>query len=180
MYLRPEVILKWSGPFFKIELRTLYFSPTQQTFLNVCWRRTFLPQKSENVRPHSNNSIDNATPSSGTSPLASYKEVPPPPGLIHVVINSPPLPTAPRSPHRAIHIMIFLSNPLNCYFLSARHSHPAFSAHLNVWNRLLTKKLFHISYPPLGNDLYILDFEGGNPKQMVQDVIIFLDHFMLS
>ena len=30
--------------------------------------------------PHSSNSIENATPSSGTSPLASYKEFPPPPG----------------------------------------------------------------------------------------------------
>ena len=49
-----------------------------------------LPQKSENVRPHSNNylkmqphysqpSRENATPSNGTSPLASYNEVPPPP-----------------------------------------------------------------------------------------------------
>ena len=37
--------------------------------------------KSEKVRPHSSNSIENATPSSGTSPLASYKEIPsPPPG----------------------------------------------------------------------------------------------------
>ena len=34
--------------------------------------------KSENVRPHSSNYIENATPSSGTSPLASHKEVPPP------------------------------------------------------------------------------------------------------
>ena len=34
-----------------------------------------LPPKPENVRPHCTNSIDNATPSSGTSPLASYKEV---------------------------------------------------------------------------------------------------------
>ena len=38
-----------------------------------------LTQNSENVRPHSSNSIENATPSSGTSPLASYKEVPHPP-----------------------------------------------------------------------------------------------------
>ena len=37
------------------------------------------PQQSENVRPHSSNSIENATPSSGTSPLAFYQEVPPPP-----------------------------------------------------------------------------------------------------
>ena len=35
--------------------------------------------KSEKVRPHSSNSIENATPSSGTSPLASYKEIPSPP-----------------------------------------------------------------------------------------------------
>ena len=105
------------------------------------------------MRPHyKQSSHENATPSSGTSLLASYKEVPPPPGLIHVVINSSPLPTAP-SPHRAIHKMIFLLIPLNCYFLSGLHSHPAFSAHLNVWNRLATKKLFHVSYPPLGNDL---------------------------
>ena len=46
--------------------------------------KTVLHQKSENVRPHSSNCIENATPSSGTSPLASYKEVPspPPPGIL--------------------------------------------------------------------------------------------------
>ena len=38
-----------------------------------------LTQKSENVRSHSCNSVENATPSSGTSPSASYKEVTPPP-----------------------------------------------------------------------------------------------------
>ena len=33
------------------------------------------------MRPHySQSSCENATPSSGTSPLASYKEVPPSPG----------------------------------------------------------------------------------------------------
>ena len=38
------------------------------------------PQKSENVRPHySQSSRENAIPSSGTSPLASYKEIPPDP-----------------------------------------------------------------------------------------------------
>ena len=38
--------------------------------------KTFLLQKSKNVQPHySQNSHENATPSSGTSPLASYKEV---------------------------------------------------------------------------------------------------------
>ena len=52
-----------------------------------------LPQKSENVRPHSvvtllkmrshysHSSRENATPSSGTTVLASCKGVPPPPGL---------------------------------------------------------------------------------------------------
>ena len=38
--------------------------------------RTVSPQKSENGRPHySQSRRENATPSSGTSPLASYKEV---------------------------------------------------------------------------------------------------------
>ena len=36
------------------------------------------------MQPHySQSSRENATPSSGTSPLASYKEVPPPPGNIY-------------------------------------------------------------------------------------------------
>ena len=35
------------------------------------------------MRPHSSqSSCENATPSRGTSPLASYKEVPPPPRLL--------------------------------------------------------------------------------------------------
>ena len=39
---------------------------------------TFVPPKSKNVQPHySQSSRENATPSSGTSPLASYKEVTP-------------------------------------------------------------------------------------------------------
>ena len=40
------------------------------------------PQNHENVRLHDGNSIENATPSRGTSPIASYKAVPhpPPPG----------------------------------------------------------------------------------------------------
>ena len=46
--------------------------------------KTFLAQKSViiemKMRPHySQSSRENATPHSGTSPLASYKEVPPPP-----------------------------------------------------------------------------------------------------
>ena len=55
--------------------------------LTVNMKNCFTQKKSENVRPHSSNSIENrphysqssrenATPSSGTSPLASYKEVP--------------------------------------------------------------------------------------------------------
>ena len=36
-----------------------------------------LPPKSENQRPYSSNSIENATPSSSTSPLASCEGVPP-------------------------------------------------------------------------------------------------------
>ena len=43
--------------------------------LNPC-----LPPKSKNLRPHySQSSRENATPSSGTSPLASCRGVPPPP-----------------------------------------------------------------------------------------------------
>ena len=38
------------------------------------------PQKSENMLPHYiQSSRENGTTTSGTSPLASYKEVPPPP-----------------------------------------------------------------------------------------------------
>ena len=40
----------------------------------------YLPPKSENLRPHSSKSIENATLSSGTSLLASCKGVSPPPG----------------------------------------------------------------------------------------------------
>ena len=68
-------------------------------FANRKYEELSYPQKTENVRPHSSNSVENetpllaceqallfgrvssrenATPSSGTSPLASYKEVPPP------------------------------------------------------------------------------------------------------
>ena len=48
------------------------------TFGNRKCEELSYPQKSENVRPHYCQSTrENATPSSGTSPLASYKEVPP-------------------------------------------------------------------------------------------------------
>ena len=50
------------------------------TFTNRKYEELSYPQKSENVRPHySQSSRENATPSSGTSPLASYKEISPPP-----------------------------------------------------------------------------------------------------
>ena len=55
-------------------------------FPNRKYGKLSYPQKSENVRPHSSKSVEmrphysqssreNATPSSGTSPLASYKDV---------------------------------------------------------------------------------------------------------
>ena len=59
------------------------------TFANRKFEELPYPKKSGNVRPHSSNSIrkmlphhshsscEYATPSSGTFPLASYKEVPP-------------------------------------------------------------------------------------------------------
>ena len=59
----------------------------KNTFLLICstnilvrlpkrkYEELSYPQKSENVRPRSSNSIEIATPSSGTSPLASYNEV---------------------------------------------------------------------------------------------------------
>ena len=48
------------------------------TFANRKYEKLSYPKKAENVRPHSSNSMENATPSSGTSPLASHKEVPRP------------------------------------------------------------------------------------------------------
>ena len=49
------------------------------TFANRKYEELSYPPKLENVRLHSTDSIDNATPNNGPSPLASYKEVPPPP-----------------------------------------------------------------------------------------------------
>ena len=46
---------------------------------NHKYEELFYPPKSKNMRPHySQSSCENAAPSSGTSPLASYKEDPPP------------------------------------------------------------------------------------------------------
>ena len=47
------------------------------TFANRKYEELSYPPKLENVRLHCTDSIDNATPNNGTSPLASYKEVPP-------------------------------------------------------------------------------------------------------
>ena len=63
------------------------------TFANRKYEELFYPKKAEHVRPHSSNSLkmrphysqssrENATPSSGTSSLASYQEVPPPPAAM--------------------------------------------------------------------------------------------------
>ena len=73
------------------------------TFANRKCEERILPpkKKSVNVRPHSSNSIENATPlyiysqsrgenttpSGGASPLASYKEVPPP-RMTYASVNS--------------------------------------------------------------------------------------------
>ena len=46
-------------------------------FANPNYEELSYTPKTENVLPHSSNSIKNATPSSGTSPSFSYKEVPP-------------------------------------------------------------------------------------------------------
>ena len=88
-----QVILKWSDPFLRLNEEHFTFHLQYKhlvRLLTVTWR-TFLPQKSESVRTHSSNSIEmqphysqpsreNATPSSSTTPLASYKEVAPPAG----------------------------------------------------------------------------------------------------
>ena len=57
------------------------------TFADRKYEELSYPKRAENVRPHSSNSLkmrphysqsshENLTPSNGTSPLASYKEVP--------------------------------------------------------------------------------------------------------
>ena len=72
-----------------IEWRTLYFSPTVQsgTFAYRYMKNSLHLTMCDPIlvtllkmRPHkSQSSRENATPSKGTSPLASYKGVPPPP-----------------------------------------------------------------------------------------------------
>ena len=80
-------------PFFRLneEHFTFYLQYKHSgTFANGKYEELSYPKKEENVRPHSSNSRkmrphysqsirENATLSSGKSPLASYKEVPPTP-----------------------------------------------------------------------------------------------------
>ena len=83
----------WIDRFLDWMKNTLLFMQYKHsgTFANRRYEELSYPQKAENVRPHSSNSLkmrphysqssrENATPSSGTFPLASCKEVPPPPG----------------------------------------------------------------------------------------------------
>ena len=69
-------------PFFRLNEENFTFHLQYKrsgTFSKRKYEELSYLQKSENVQPHSNDSIENATRSSGTSQLASYKEVPPPP-----------------------------------------------------------------------------------------------------
>ena len=67
-------------PFFKLNEEHFTFHLQYKhsgTFANRKYEELSYPKNSENVRPHySQSSRENATPSSGTSPLVSYKEVP--------------------------------------------------------------------------------------------------------
>ena len=53
-------------PIFYLEWKTLYFSSLQYkhsgTFANRTYEELSYPKKSENVRPNSSNSIENASP----------------------------------------------------------------------------------------------------------------------
>ena len=66
-------------PFFRLNEEHFTFHLQYKhsgTFANRKYGELSYPKKSENALPHySQSSRENATPSSGTSPLASYKEV---------------------------------------------------------------------------------------------------------
>ena len=71
----------WIDPFFRLNEKHVTFRVRYKhsgTFANCKYEELSYPKKSENVRPNCSNSIENAAPSNGPSPLASYKEVPPP------------------------------------------------------------------------------------------------------
>ena len=69
-------------PFFRLNEEHFTFHLQYKhsgMFANHEYEELSYPKNSENARgPHSSNSLENATPSSGTSPLASYKEEPSP------------------------------------------------------------------------------------------------------
>ena len=94
--------IKWNEEHFIFHLRYKYSGP----FVNGKYEELFHPKNPKmcdpilvtllKMRPHySQSSRENATPSSGTSPLASHKEVPPQPvcslrtvcGLFNVLQN---------------------------------------------------------------------------------------------
>ena len=74
----PEIshfLFLWIDSFFTLNEKhfTLHLQYKHSgTFANWKYEEQSYPEKSENVRPHSSNSIENATSSSGTSPLAIY------------------------------------------------------------------------------------------------------------
>ena len=73
----------WIDPFFRLNEEHFTFNLQYKhsgRFANRKYEKLSYPKKFKNVRPHSRNSIENTTPSSGTSSFAScYKEVLPPP-----------------------------------------------------------------------------------------------------
>ena len=85
----PIFLINWMNEQFTIHLKYKYSG----TLANRKYEQLqFLPQNPKMCDPipvtllkmwphYSQYSRENATPSSGTSPLASYKEVPVPPGL---------------------------------------------------------------------------------------------------
>ena len=93
-------------PFFRLNEEHFTFHLQYKhsgTFANRKYEELSYPPKSENARPHSSNSLKNATPSSGTSPLAYYKEETPTP---------PPSPTRATmlrrlSTHEYLYILYF-------------------------------------------------------------------------
>ena len=84
------IVLKWTDPFFKLNEEHLTFHLEYKhsgTFANRIYEELSYsknPRKCDPIlvtllkmRPHYESSRENATPSSSTSPLAPYKEVPP-------------------------------------------------------------------------------------------------------
>ena len=85
-------LFSWIDLFFKLNKESFTFHlqyKHSRKFANRKYEELSYPQKYENVRPilvallkmrphNSQSSRENATPSGSTSPLASYKEVPPP------------------------------------------------------------------------------------------------------